>query len=272
MRTGLQGGIDRRHLDDAGAVRWVERDLKAYLRDIGSLAIAFSGGTDSSYLASAALDSGIDFRLYHVRSVFEKGNVTSDAVRMCSDLGIEVSVIDADILSDPDVRRNDGSRCYHCKRAVFGMIIDAAEADGYTVVADGTNASDDESQRPGMRALREMGVISPLRDSDLTKDRIRELSRVRGLPTWDVPSDSCLATRVVTGTALTQSLLSTTEEAERRLHDTYGLVGHRARTDGHRCTMEVRSQDWNRMSSSMDGVRRTLSDLYGDVLLSDRRR
>lgn len=272
MRAGLQGGVDRRHVDDAGVVSRLEKDLGAYLRDIGRLAIAFSGGTDSSYLASVALDADIDFRLYHVRSVFEKKDVTSDALRMCSDLGIEVSIIDADILSDPDIRGNDGLRCYHCKKAVFGRIIEAAEADGYTMVADGTNASDDESERPGMRALREMGVISPLRDCDLTKDMIRELSRIRGLPTWNVPSDSCLATRVVTGTELTRDLLSKTEEAERRLHDEYGLIGHRARTDGHGCIIEVRAQDWDRMSASMDGVSSLLSDLYDGIVLSDRKR
>lgn len=245
--------------------------LKHHLADIGNLAIAYSGGTDSSYLVSAALDAGIDFRVYHVRSAFEKKHVTYDATELCAMLGIDVKIIDVDILSYDDVRRNDSMRCYYCKKAIFGKIIETARQGGYNTIADGTNASDDESERPGMKALRELGVISPLRDCGLTKSDIRELSRLRGLPTWNVPSDSCLATRII-GVPVSERLLSMTEDAENRLNSKFGLVGHRVRTDGTDCTLEVTGEDWDTVSESMDEIRDTLSDLYGTVTLSDVRR
>lgn len=245
--------------------------LKHHLTDIGNLAIAYSGGTDSSYLVSAALDADIDFRVYHIRSAFEKRRVTPDAIKLCEMLGIDVKIIDVDILSYEDVRRNDSMRCYYCKKAIFGKIIETAHQDGYSTIADGTNASDDESERPGMKALRELGVISPLRDCGLTKSDIRELSRLRGLPTWNVPSDSCLATRII-GVPVSERLLLKTEDAENRLNGKFGLVGHRARTDGTGCILEVTKDDWDTVSESMDAIRNALSDLYTTVTLSNIRR
>lgn len=271
MRTGLQSGTDRCYVYDSGDVRCLSETLKHHLKNMENLAIAYSGGTDSSYLVSAALDAGVDFRVYHVRSAFEKRHVTPDATKLCAMLGIDVKIIDVDILSCADVCRNDPMRCYYCKKAIFGRIIETAHQDGYNVVADGTNASDDESERPGMRALRELGVVSPLRDCGLTKSDIRELSRLRGLPTWNVPSDSCLATRII-GVPVSERLLSVTEDAENRLNSKFGLIGHRARTDGVNCTLEVTEEDWDAVSESMDAIRDTLSDLYGTVTLSDVRR
>jgi uncharacterized protein len=116
------------------------------------------------------------------------------------------------------VAQNPSDRCYHCKKAVFGRIRELARADGYEVLCDGTNASDDAGERAGMRALGELGVRSPLRDCGLTKKEIRRLSCDAGLFTHDKPSYACLATRIPTGTVITEELLSRVDQAENALH------------------------------------------------------
>ena len=123
-------------------------------------------------------------------------------------------MLELDALSDPAVATNPADRCYHCKRNLFGTLAARALADGYTLLLDGTNASDDAGDRPGMRALRELSVRSPLRECGLTKARIRALSREAGLFTWDKPAYACLATRVPTGETITAEKLQKTERAE----------------------------------------------------------
>ena len=109
---------------------------------------------------------------------------------------------------------NPGNRCYYCKRAIFGKILESAEAAGCGIVLDGTNASDDISERPGFTALQEMKICSPLRDAGLTKDEIRARSKEAGLFTWDKPAYACLATRIKTGELITKENLEATEKAE----------------------------------------------------------
>src|SRR5699024_2924376 len=122
--------------------------------------------------------------------------------------------LDVDILADETVAANPPDRCYHCKRRIFSAIASAAAADGYTLLLDGTNASDDAGDRPGMRALWELSVRSPLRECGLTKPEIRWLSREAGLFTWDKPAYARLATRVPAGERLTAEKLENTERAE----------------------------------------------------------
>ena len=111
-----------------------------------------------------------------------------------------MTVVEADILAVPEAAANGPQRCYHCKTALFSQLRQAAREDGYTVLLDGTNASDDAGDRPGMRALRELEVRSPLRECGLTKEEVRRRSREAGLFTWDKPAYACLATRIPTGT------------------------------------------------------------------------
>ena len=158
-------------------------------------AIAFSGGVDSAYLLYAALQSGADVRAYYVKSAFQPQFELDDARRLAETLSADMSVLDDDILADETVAANPPDRCYHCKRRIFSAIASAAAADGYTLLLDGTNASDDAGDRPGMRALRELSVRSPLRECSLTKPEIRRLSREAGLFSWDKPAYACLATR-----------------------------------------------------------------------------
>ncbi len=217
-------------------------DFPSYLRDFfeesGPVAVAFSGGTDSTYLLHAAVQCGAEVRAYTVRTAFQTEGEISRAKELAERLGVMHTVIDMDILGVEGIGNNPEDRCFLCKRAVFRAIRMKADNDGMSVVADGTNASDDASDRPGMRALEVMGILSPLRSAGLTKSRIRELSKAAGLPTWNLRSNSCLATRVPCGTVITERLLDIVEECESRLSD-MGFEDFRVRTDGKSAVLET---------------------------------
>ena len=167
-------------------------DLKEFFRQHPKAAIAFSGGVDSSYLLYAALQCGADVRAYYVKGAFQPQFELDDAQRLARDIHAPMTVLRADVLRDETVTANPANRCYYCKKVVFSSIAQAALADGYTVLLDGTNASDDAGDRPGMRALQELQVLSPLRLCGLTKPEIRRLSKEARLFTWDKPAYACL--------------------------------------------------------------------------------
>ena len=177
-------------------------------------ALGFSGGVDSSYLLAAGREYGAELRPYYVRTAFQPGFELADARRLCRELGTELAVLDYDILSVPCVAENPPDRCYYCKRAIFSLIREHAAADGYDTLIDGNNASDDAADRPGMRAVRELGVLSPLRMCGITKAEIRERSRELGLFTADKPAYACLATRIPSGTGITAEMLGRVERGE----------------------------------------------------------
>ncbi|MCL2401911.1 MAG: TIGR00268 family protein, partial [Oscillospiraceae bacterium] len=147
---------------------------------------------------------------------------------LADQLGVPLTIAQLDALSSPIVVANPADRCYHCKQVVFDKLWELARADGHTVLCDGTNADDDESDRPGMKALRELGVRSPLREFGLIKADIRAQSREAGLFTHDKPSYACLATRIPTGTAIASETLAKIERAEGRLFD-LGFTDFRVR-------------------------------------------
>ena len=180
-------------------------------------ALGFSGGVDSAYLLYAAVQCGAQVQPYYIRSVFQPEFEYRDAQRLTQQLGVRLAVIDLDVLSAPRVADNPSDRCYYCKRAMFGALQQQARQDGYALVLDGTNASDDASDRPGIRALRELEVRSPLRECGLTKLDIRALSREAGLFTWNKPAYACLATRIPTGQRMEPDLLCRVEGAENAL-------------------------------------------------------
>ncbi len=188
--------------------------LSEFFTQYPKAALGFSGGVDSSYLLYAAMQCGADVRPYYIKTAFQPQFELDDAKRLCAQLGAELTVLELDALADAAVAANPPDRCYHCKTRLFGTLAERARADGYTVLLDGTNASDDASDRPGMRALRELQVLSPLRLCGLTKTEIRSLSREAGLFTWDKPAYACLATRVPAGEPLTAEKLQKTEAAE----------------------------------------------------------
>lgn len=193
------------------------------------VAIAFSGGVDSSYLFYAAVKSGADVCGYYVKSELQPEFELRDAMKLASDIGGEMKILRTSILDYPDVTENSSIRCYNCKKRILGLISKEAKADGFELIIDGNNASDIEGDRPGMKAVLEMGVLSPLKEAGLTKQDIRELSREAGLFTWDKPAYSCLATRIPTGRQLTGDLLSKIERSEGILFE-LGFTDFRVRS------------------------------------------
>ena len=183
------------------------------------VAVAFSGGVDSSYLLYAAKEAGCDVHAYIAGTQFQPEFERNDALRLAESINVAVTIAALDLSDNQNIAQNPADRCYYCKTAILSTLWELARADGYTVLCDGTNADDDETDRPGMRALREQGVVSPLRDSGLTKEEIRRLSRQAGLFTHDKPSYACLATRIPTGTPITEKYLKTIENAENNIFD-----------------------------------------------------
>lgn len=192
-------------------------NLQEFFAENPRVAIAFSGGVDSSYLLYAALHYGARARAYYVNSAFQPAFELEDARRLAGELNADMEVLPVDVLASETVTANPPDRCYHCKRVIFRTIAAAAAEDGFPVLLDGTNASDDAGDRPGMRALQELEVRSPLRECGLTKEEVRRLSREAGLFTWDKPAYACLATRIPTGTPIQARDLERVERAEAAL-------------------------------------------------------
>ncbi len=188
--------------------------LETFFRENPKVAIGFSGGVDSSYLLYAAKKYGADIRPYYIKSAFQPTFEYEDAKKLAAQLGIEMVTIYHDVLKNPQVVANPANRCYYCKSTLFSLLKERAKEDGYFVIIDGTNASDDVSDRPGMKALTELSVKSPLREAGLTKTQIRQLSKEAGLFTWDKPAYACLATRIPTNQTITQEMLEKVEQAE----------------------------------------------------------
>lgn len=188
--------------------------LQEFFEENPKTAIAFSGGVDSAYLLYAGLHYGADVHAYYVKSAFQPQFEYEDACRLAEELHAKMTVIEVDVLSDANVAANPKNRCYFCKQVIFNRILQQAAEDGYTVILDGTNASDDAGDRPGMRVLRELEVKSPLRICGLTKAEIRRLSKEAGLFTWDKPAYACLATRIPSDEPITLEKLQATERAE----------------------------------------------------------
>ena len=205
--------------------------LEKFFRAVPKAALAFSGGTDSALLMAEATRLGADVKAYFVRTPFQPEFEVRDAKRLSEETGGKMEILPLNILTVPNVRENGPRRCYYCKRAIFETIGRAALRDGYSVLIDGTNASDEEAGRPGMQALRELFVRSPLRECGITKKEVRERSRALGLFTWDKPSYSCLATRLPSGQEITEEALCKIEKTETALMS-LGFSDFRVRTDG----------------------------------------
>ncbi len=240
--------------------------LDLFFKNHPRVAVALSGGVDSAYLAWEAKSAGCDVAAYFVKSVFQPQFEGEDAARLCNEYNIQYRVIDVDILSDDTVTANPSDRCYHCKRAIFSTIIQAASRDGYSVVVEGTNASDDITDRPGMRALVELGVLSPLRECGLTKSDIRAAAKSAGLFTWDKPSYACLATRIPTGERITAEKLARTEQAEGLMFG-LGFTDFRVRTVGNTAKIQVNANQMEKIISNRSQILEGLRRLYDAVTL-----
>ncbi|MBQ6550067.1 MAG: ATP-dependent sacrificial sulfur transferase LarE [Lachnospiraceae bacterium] len=212
--------------------------IKEFFDENRTCALAFSGGVDSAYLLYAGIQYGADVHAYYVKSEFQPQFELDDAKRLAGELHANMTIIEMSVLPYENVTENGPRRCYFCKQQIFSRIIAAAQADGYTLLLDGTNASDDADDRPGMQALRELSVRSPLRECGLTKAEIRRLSKEAGLFTWDKPAYACLATRIPTGTEITKEDLIATESAESALF-ALGFTDFRVRKAGDAAKLQV---------------------------------
>lgn len=240
--------------------------LKAFFEENPRLALAFSGGVDSAFLLYAAKAFGADVRAYYVKTPFQPEFEYQDALRLAKQLDAEMLTIHLDVLADCSIAENPKNRCYFCKKRILGAILEQAKADGYTTIIDGTNASDDAADRPGMAALKELSVRSPLRECGLTKQEIRRLSKEAGLFTHDKPAYACLATRIPTGTAITAEKLAITEQNEGFLRS-LGFTDFRIRFMGAAAKLQVAKSEIPLLLEKREAILEALKNDYTEVLL-----
>lgn len=246
-------------------------ELRDFFQECPKVALGFSGGVDSAYLLYAALDHGAQVRPYFIKTAFQPQFELEDARRLCAQLGVELTVVELDVLQIPGVAENPPDRCYHCKRALFGRLRQQAQADGYTVLIDGTNASDDAGDRPGMRALGELSVRSPLRECGISKAQVRALSKEAGLFTWDKPAYACLATRVPTGEAITPETLRKVEAAEEALFS-LGYSDLRVRVFHGAARLQLPGQQLEQAAKEREAILQALTPWFDTVLLDLKER
>jgi uncharacterized protein len=203
-----------------------EADLASWLAARAPVAIGFSGGVDSAYLAVAArLNLGTDGVLAIIgRSASYPEAQWAAARTVARSFDVPVLELDTAELDDPRYAANPSNRCYYCKTELWSRLVPVARARGFSTVADGTNADDLSDWRPGAQAAREHGVASPLAELGFTKQDIREASRRLGLPTWQQPSSPCLSSRLPYGTEVTRARLEQIERAEEALR-ALGIAG-----------------------------------------------
>lgn len=234
--------------------------LRRIIEECGSLAVAFSGGVDSSFLLKTAHEVlGEKVLAITVDSVFIPRTEIESAINFCQQHGIPQRIVSIDVLDIAGVKENPPDRCYHCKRGIFERMLAAAAEEKIAVIAEGSNLDDEGDYRPGMRAIRELSVRSPLKEAGLNKAEIRELSKRMGLDTWDKPSMACLASRVPYGEKLSCEKLHRVELAEQLLHS-FGLRQCRVRCHGTLARIEVPPDDYHLIMNA--DVRKKIVDSF----------
>jgi uncharacterized protein len=220
--------------------------LREILKGYGSLLVAFSGGCDSTFLLKVAHGVlGDRAMAVTARSETYPSREYEEAVQLAREIGARHLTIDTSELSVEGFSSNPPDRCYFCKGELFQRLLEIAAEHGMRYVADGASLDDASDHRPGMRAARELGIVSPLKEAGLTKDDIRELSRMLGLPTWDKPSFACLASRFPYGEEITAEKLTMVDRAENFLRS-LGFRQVRVRHHDTIARIEVSGPDLDR--------------------------
>ena len=240
--------------------------LEQFFQENPRCALGFSGGVDSAYLLYAGVKAGADIRPYFIKTAFQPAFELADAQKLAQGLGVALTVVELDALADPRVAANPADRCYYCKQNLFRTLKERAIADGYPVLLDGTNASDEAGDRPGMRALAELSVRSPLRECGLTKAEVRARSRAAGLFTWDKPAYACLATRVPAGEALTADILARVEGAEDALFR-LGYTDFRVRVFHGAARLQLPRGQMERAAREAEDIQAALKPYFTPILL-----
>ena len=221
--------------------------LKNYLQELGSVAVAFSGGVDSTFLLKIAHDVLGDKAVAITASsnLFPRRELKESSA-FCKGENIRQVIFSVDELAIEGFQKNPPNRCYLCKRAIFTKIKEIAAKNHLSCVAEGSNMDDNGDYRPGMQAIAELDIKSPLRQAELYKQEIRELSKELGLPTWDKPSFACLASRFVYGEAITEDKLNMVDRAEELLRPK-GFTQFRVRIHDNIARIEILTSEFDKM-------------------------
>jgi len=225
-----------------------ETALKGLLRDYGTLAIAYSGGVDSSYLSAVAHEVlGGAVRMVLADSPSIPRSEVREAIELARERGWNLVVLETTEFEDDRFLANDGTRCYYCKNELFTQMDGYAKEEGIAVLAYGEIVDDlADTTRLGAKAAREHRVVSPLAEAKLSKEEIRRLSRRRGLPTWNKAGFACLSSRFPKGTRVNVEEMKKVEAAEEVLRS-HGFYQYRARHHGDICRVEVDPRDFGKL-------------------------
>ncbi len=225
------------------------------LQKLPSVAVALSGGVDSSLLLFLALQSlGGKVIAITAASAIQPYGELETATALARKIGARHLIIETDELDDPDFVMNTSERCYHCKRRLFRLMISRARREGFKTLIHGVNVEDLSDYRPGIRAADELGVLAPLAQAGLSKPDIRKLAQLSGLPNWNRPAMACLATRIPYGTIIDRGLLAKIDRAEQMLRQ-LGVAHCRVRHHGNLACIEVAPEEIETLAKSQVRVR-----------------